>query len=202
MYKVVEKRNAMDDLKIGQKLEIHCYKHNGKLHRQWDEAVVLDIKEDYVVFGNNKTTVVDSDGKVWKTKEPAIMFFFKDRWFNIIGQLKEYGIYYYCNIATPYLIDENVIKYIDYDLDLRVFPNGSFKILDRMEYKYHKKQMHYSNRLDFILRYELGNLIEMARAKISPFRKDDIERYYETYKKIVYSKKNISNKNEISKSTN
>ena len=33
----------MDDLKIGQKLEIHCYKHNGKLHRQWDEAVVLDI---------------------------------------------------------------------------------------------------------------------------------------------------------------
>ena len=189
MYKVVEKRNVMDDLKIGQKLEIHCYKHNGKLHRQWDEAVVLDIKEDYVVFGNNKTTVVDSDGKVWKTKEPAIMFFFKDRWFNIIGQLKEYGIYYYCNIATPYLIDENVIKYIDYDLDLRVFPNGSFKILDRMEYKYHKKQMHYSNRLDFILRYELGNLIEMARAKISPFRKDDIERYYETYKKIVYSKK-------------
>ncbi len=177
-----------DDLKIGQKLEIHCYKHNGKLHRQWDEAVVLDIQKDYVVFGNNKTTVVDSDGKVWKTKEPAIMFFFKDRWFNIIGQLKEYGIYYYCNIATPYLIDENVIKYIDYDLDLRVFPNGSFKILDRMEYKYHKKQMHYSNRLDFILRYELGNLIEMARSKVSPFKKEDIERYYEVYKSLVPSK--------------
>ena len=177
-----------DDLKIGQKLEIHCYKHNGKLHRQWDEAVVLDIQKDYVVFGNNKTTVVDSDGKVWKTKEPAIMFFFKDRWFNIIGQLKEYGIYYYCNIATPYLIDENVIKYIDYDLDLRVFPNGSFKILDRMEYKYHKKQMHYSNRLDFILRYELGNLIEMARSKVSHFKKEDIERYYEVYKSLVPSK--------------
>ena len=177
-----------DDLKIGQKLEIHCYKHNGKLHRQWDEAVVLDIQKDYVVFGNNKTTVVDSDGKVWKTKEPAIMFFFKDRWFNIIGQLKEYGIYYYCNIATPYLIDENVIKYIDYDLDLRVFPNGSFKILDRMEYKYHKKQMHYSNRPNFILRYELGNLIEMARSKVSPFKKEDIERYYEVYKSLVPSK--------------
>ena len=116
------------------------------------------------------------------------MFFFKDRWFNIIGQLKEYGIYYYCNIATPYLIDENVIKYIDYDLDLRVFPNGSFKILDRMEYKYHKKQMHYSNRLDFILRYELGNLIEMARSKVSPFKKEDIERYYEVYKSLVPSK--------------
>ena len=67
----------MDNIKIGDKLEIHCYKHNGKLHRQWDEAVVLDIKDNYIVFGNNKTTVVDSDGRVWNTKEPAILFFFK-----------------------------------------------------------------------------------------------------------------------------
>ena len=172
------------DLKIGEKLEIHCYKHNGRLHRQWDEAVVLDIEEDYIVFGNNKTTVIDSDGKVWRTKEPAIMFFFKNRWFNIIGQLKEYGIYFYCNIATPFLIDDKVIKYIDYDLDLRVFPNGSFKILDRMEYKYHRKQMHYSNRLDFILKYELGNLIDMVRLKQQPFDKKTIEKYYNMYVKI------------------
>ena len=165
---------SVDGIKIGDKLEIHCYKHNGKLHRQWDEAVVLDIYDDYIVFGNNRTTVIDSDGKVWKTKEPAIMFFFKDRWFNIIGQLKDYGIYFYCNIATPVLIDNKVIKYIDYDLDLRVFPNGSFKILDRMEYKYHKKQMHYSNRLDFILKYELGNLIDMVRRNEMPFDRKTI----------------------------
>ena len=155
----------MNDIKVGDKLQIHCYKHDGSLHRKWDEAIVLDIFDDYMVFGNNRTTVVDSDGKVWKTREPAVMFFYKDRWFNVIGQLKDYGIYFYCNIATPALIDNKVIKYIDYDLDLRVFPNGSFKILDRMEYKYHKKQMHYSSRLDFILKYELGNLIDMVTGK-------------------------------------
>ena len=99
----------MNDIKVGDRLEIHCYKHNGKLHRQWDEAVVLEIKDDYIVFGNNKTTVVDSDGRVWKTKEPAIMFFYKDRWITKIGQLKAYGINFYCNIATPYIIDEKVI---------------------------------------------------------------------------------------------
>ena len=178
---------SVDGIKIGDKLEIHCYKHNGKLHRQWDEAVVLDIYDDYIVFGNNRTTVIDSDGKVWKTKEPAIMFFFRDRWFNIIGQLKDYGIYFYCNIATPVLIDNKVIKYIDYDLDLRVFPNGSFKILDRMEYKFHKKQMHYSNRLDFILKYELGNLIDMVRRNEMPFDRKTINDYYEKY---VYLTKN------------
>ncbi len=176
---------SIDDIKVGDILQIQCYKHDGSLHRKWDEAVVLDIFPDYMVFGNNRTTVVDADGKIWKTREPAVMFFFKDRWFNIIGQLKDYGIYFYCNIATPALIDNHTIKYIDYDLDLRVFPNGSFKILDRMEYKYHKKQMHYSNRLDFILKYELGNLIDMVRVKEMPFDKTSINKYYEKYLSLV-----------------
>jgi len=175
----------MNNIKIGDKLQIHCYKHDGSLHRKWDEAVVLDIFDDYMVFGNNRCTVIDSDGKVWKTREPAVMFFYKKRWFNIIGQLKDYGIYFYCNIATPALVEDKVIKYIDYDLDLRVFPNGSFKILDRMEYKYHKKQMHYSSRLDFILKYELGNLIDMVRVREMPFDKETINKYYDKYVKLV-----------------
>ena len=102
-----------NNIKVGDKLQIHCYKHDGSLHRTWDEATLLEIHDDYLVFGNNQTTVVDADGKVWKTKEPAIMFFFKDRWFNIIGQLKDYGIYFYCNIATPALIDNKVIENIN-----------------------------------------------------------------------------------------
>ena len=174
---------------IGDKLEIQCYKHNGKIHRAWNEAVVLDIKKDYIVFGNNKTTVTESEGTTWKTKEPAIMYFFKNKWYNIIAQMKKDGVYYYCNIATPFLIEENTIKYIDYDLDLRVFPNGSFKVLDRIEYKFHKKQMHYSNRLDFILRYELGNLIDIVRKKEFPFDKDIIESYYKKYLEIMNDKK-------------
>ena len=44
----------MKNICIGDKFQIQCYKHNGKIHRSWDEAVVLDIKKDYIVFGNNK----------------------------------------------------------------------------------------------------------------------------------------------------
>lgn len=70
MYKV-------DNIKVGDKLEIHCYKHNGKLHRQWDEAVVLDIKDDYIVFGNNKTTVVDSMAEYGIQKNQLFYIFTK-----------------------------------------------------------------------------------------------------------------------------
>ena len=172
-------------MKVGDKLTIHCYKHNGKIDRISGEAIVLDETDEYLVCANNKVKLIENDGRSHRTKEIAILFFYKKEWYNILAQLKKYGLFYYCNIASPYIIDGNIIKYIDYDLDLRVFPNGSFKILDRMEYRYHKKQMHYSSRLDFILKYELGNLIEMVRAKEDPFNKKTIEAYHQKYIKLV-----------------
>ena len=88
----------------GKKYTIHSYKHNGEVHRSWDEAIYIGETEEYKIFGNYKTLVIESDGRSWRTKEPAIIYFSKKYWFNIIGQLKQNGIYYYCNIASPYII--------------------------------------------------------------------------------------------------
>lgn len=149
----------MNKMCIGDRYQIQCYKHNGKIHRSWSEAVVLDIKKDYIVFGNSKTLVINAEGTSWKTKEPAIMYYFKDKWYNVIAQMKKDGIYYYCNIASPFIIEENTIKYIDYDYDLRIFPTGEYKILDKLEYNYHKKLMNYSDDLDKVITNALTNLI-------------------------------------------
>lgn len=173
-----------DKLVIGKKYIIHGYKHDSKIHRSWDEAVLLEIHDNYLVFGNEKTKVTESDGRTWRTKEPAVLYFFYKNWFNIIGQYKKNGIYYYCNIASPFVIEEDTIKYIDYDLDLRVFPDGSFKVLDRGEYKYHKSIMNYSDQIDTILKTELTNLINIVRKKELVFEPGTVEYYYEKYKSI------------------
>ena len=177
-----------EDIKIGDKYEIHCYKHNGKIHRTWSEATILDVQEDYIVCGNFKTKVTESNGNTHKTKEPAIMFFYKKRWFNIIAQLKKYGLFYYCNIASPYILDEKIIKYIDYDLDLRVFPDGAFKVLDRNEYNYHSKIMNYPKEIDKILNRELSNLIELEQSGKGPFNKKNIDMYYDKYLELKNDK--------------
>ncbi len=181
----------MDKLRIGDHYLIHCYKHNKQLYKVWEEAVLLDILDNCLIFGNNRTKVVEADGRSWRTREPAVMYFFTDRWYNVIGQYKKDGIYYYCNIATPYIIEEGTIKYIDYDLDLRVFPDGSFKILDRGEYQYHKQEMHYSDDLDLILRTELSNLIDEVRKKNWPFQHEDLVRYYDKYRFLKGLEKNV-----------
>ncbi len=171
----------MEKLKIGKRYSIHCYKHDGTIHRAWNEAVLLELHPDYLIFGNDHTKVTESDGRSWHTKEPAIMCFYRNHWYNVIGQYKKDGIYYYCNIASPFLIEENTIKYIDYDLDLRVFADGSFKVLDRGEYNYHKSIMHYSDAIDHILKSELTDLIAKARAKVFPFAPGTVEHYHELY---------------------
>ena len=173
-----------EKLVIGKKYVIHGYKHDSKIHRSWDEAVLLEIHDNYLVFGNEKTKVTESDGRTWRTKEPAVLYFFYKQWFNVIGQYKKNGIYYYCNIASPFIIEENTIKYIDYYLDLRVFPDGSFKVLDRGEYKYHKSIMNYSEQIDTILKSELTHLINIVRKKELVFEPGTVEHYYEKYKLI------------------
>ena len=147
-----------DELVIGKKYEIHSYKHDGSIHRSWDEA--------------------------WRTKEPAILYFYKDKWYNVIGQKKKDGIYYYCNIATPYILEENTVKFIDYDLDLRVYADGSFKVLDRGEYKYHQKLMNYPEKLDKILKDELTNLIELSKSKKDGFNNEEIKKQCAAYERL------------------
>ena len=182
----------MKNMCIGDKLEIQCYKHNKKIHRAWLEAVVLDVKKDYIVCGNNKTTVIESEGTTWKTKEPAIMYFFKNKWYNIIAQMKKDGIYYYCNIATPYIIEENTIKYIDYDLDLRIFPKGDYKILDKLEYEYHKNKMNYSDDLDIVINNAMKDLIKEYTENAYMFKKENNKKYLELYLKLKEEESTIN----------
>src|SRR5699024_12801143 len=80
--------------------------------------------EKVVIGANDKTVVTEGDGRSWITREPAICYFHVERWFNIIGMLKTDGIHYYCNISSPFLYEEKALKYIDYDLDLKVFPRS------------------------------------------------------------------------------
>lgn len=179
----------MNNIKVGNNYFIHSYKHNGRIHKVWEEAILLEENADYLIFGNNQTKVTKSDGRSWRTKEPSIMFFYKKHWFSVIAQIKDYGIQYKCDIASPYILDNNTLKYIDYDLDLKVFSNGSFKVLDRKEYQYHREKMAYPDELDSILKNELSKLIEIVRKKEGPFNKIWINNYYNQYLKIKKNKK-------------
>lgn len=181
----------MSDLVVGDRVFIQSYKHNGSLHRTWSRALVIDETDDFYVAVTDHSWVVEADKRKWLTKEPAICFFYKKRWFNIISMVRKTGIYYYCNIATPSIYDGEAIKNIDYDLDVKVFPDETYMILDQNEYEYHANKMNYSKEIKDMCESEMNSLIEMINKKEDPFNFSYINKYIIKYFSINFEKNNI-----------
>ncbi len=170
----------------GAPMVVHSYKHDGNLHRIWTTSRVVKHEENAIVLANRRTKVIESTGRFWFTKEPSVTWFFKENWFNVIGILRPNGTYYYCNIASPFVVDDEALKYVDYDLDVKVFPDGSYEILDRKEYERHKEHMDYPDDLKSILEKELQKLKTLIENKEGPFEEGLAEDYYKIYEKEGY----------------
>ena len=166
---------------FGHWLASQCYKHDGSLHRCWDRGLVLANNDDFIVIATKKAKVVEYNGRRWFTKEPAVTIFSKKEWWNVICMLKEDGICYYCNIASPALINSRMIKYIDYDLDAKLFPSGDIKILDEKEYLRHIDTYKYTDELDQVLRYSMKLVLRKMEAREFPFNDERIRAYYDKF---------------------
>ncbi len=160
---------------------IQAYKHNEKLHRQWTHSYVLRDDEEYFVLASIRAAVVESDGRKWHTKEPAIFVLSKKNWFNVIAMLKENGVCYYVNIASPAIFDKNFIKYIDYDLDIKLYEDGTTRLLDVSEYKKHADEQGYSEDIKEILQKSVDKVYNMINKKEFPFVDEEILAYYKKF---------------------
>jgi len=168
-------------MKIGDKVVLHSYKHDKSLHRVWKNEFVLENNDEMIIVANKITRVVESNGRFWYTKEPSVSFFYKKRWFNVIGILKKNDLCFYCNIASPILYDDEALKYIDYDLDIKVESDFSFNILDMNEYNRNQKRMNYSEDIKKILIQEMNELKEKVINREFPFDKEYVFEWYNKY---------------------
>ena len=160
--------------KVGEMVKIIAYKHDGSLHRIWHKNVVLDADEKTLLLANHKTSVTENNGRTWVTKESAFVYFHDDCWFNIVCMFREDGCHYYCNLSSPFAYDEDGVKYIDYDLDIKKYPDGKYFVLDEDEYELHKLKYDYGEDIDNILRYNVSKLKHWIEYKLGPFSKEFI----------------------------
>lgn len=166
---------------VGHWLTIKCFKHDGQPHRIWDRGLVLENTDEYIVVATKRAKVVEANGRRWFTKEPAVTIFSKKDWWNVICMIKKSGIVYYCNIASPSLIHEDSIEYIDYDLDAKLFHDNEILLLDEKEYIHHKASYHYSEELDRVLDYQTRKIVKKMKTREFPFDDDKVTDYYNRY---------------------
>lgn len=168
----------------GDFITIKSYKHDGSLHRTWRDTMVLKTSENEVIGLNDHTVVIEDDGRRWVTREPAIVYFHRKYWFNIVAMLRPAGVSYYCNLASPFVLDKEALKYIDYDLDVKVFPDGERRLLDADEYQAHRQRWHYSADIDFLLKEHVKILVDWINRGRGPFSDAYADLWYRRYLEI------------------
>jgi protein associated with RNAse G/E len=101
--------------------------------------------------------------------------------------------YYYINLASPFIIEEDVIKYIDFDLDYRV-PDakaGAINLLDLNEFHEHSVKYQYPEKL-------INKIKQVQSDILNKFNRHEFKHYLD-YELIYYYDNLKGNKNKDDK---
>jgi len=124
--------SAKDTTLIVVKLNIQreeTWRYAGRLLKKEEKGVLIEA------YFNRED--LHFHGIVFKKNDRFIERYFSDRWYNIFelhdrddGRLKGW----YCNVTQPAEFSPGKIAYVDLALDLLVYPDGNFLILDEDEF--------------------------------------------------------------------
>ena len=166
------------DLKQQVIVNVQAYKHDGTLYRQWNGVKVIEISPISIVLLMYKTKVAEFGEQKWVIREPMLWFIPLDnRFFNTTALIRKSGIYYYTNIASPPIFEEGAIKYIDYDIDIKFYPNQKLKLVDVLEYEFHKKKFKYQKSLVEKIDKTTKDVFKMIKYRDEYFDFDVVDSY-------------------------
>lgn len=176
------KSMGYSDQRFNKWIRVQAYKHDGLLHRQWSPAYLAEENDDYWALASTSSSVTESDGRKWITKEHAVFLLYKKKWMNVICMFKKTGgICYYVNIASPTILDKGFLKYIDYDLDVKLFPDLVEMTLDEKEFERHVLTYGYPKDLTEAINRSKDEVHGLIEQKAFPFVDSEIIRIYQKY---------------------
>ncbi len=115
----VVKQNPLGDTKIRYSAEL--LKH---------------LAQGVVISADWKLPARDLGYTVFEPGDHFTEYYYADRWYNIFDIARSDGTHkgWYCNVAEPARISEDVIEQIDLLLDVWVNPQGEVLVLDEDEF--------------------------------------------------------------------
>lgn len=150
---------------------VNSRKFDGKIHRSWQAELKTRSDSLLVLTGEFEQEIAHPHLGVIRRGTISEEFFWFDRWYSIFRFSEPDGAFrnFYCNLNMPPKFENNVLDYIDLDIDILVGKNFEYEILDADEFEQHSKIYNYSPDLIAKTRQTLDELCEMIRLKKLPF---------------------------------
>ena len=140
---------------------VRVLKYDGTEYRCWhasvarreDALLVLDAKFEFDVQH-------DLLGHI-KRGTRTVEYYWLDQWYNVFRFLSDDGVtrLYYCNINTPPRFENDVVSYIDLDIDILVQPDFSYQVLDFEEFDTNAVLYRYSDEVRTNARAAVDELV-------------------------------------------
>ncbi len=103
--------------------------------------------------------------------DSSFEFYWLNRWYNVFrfhepdGNLRNF----YCNINLPFKFAGNILDYVDLDIDILVWKDFSYQILDSDEFLENAKRFSYSDEMRKKVRAARDELISLIETRTFPF---------------------------------
>lgn len=150
---------------------INSRKFDGKIHRSW-QARLIDRHGSLLIFlGEFEAEVNHSQLGVIRRGTISYEYYWFDRWYNIFqfhqpgGELRNF----YCNISEPPKLQGNILDYVDFDIDILVWKDFSYEILDLEEFDENKLKFNYSSKIIKNIQRSVSEIESLIENRRFPF---------------------------------
>ena len=126
-------------------ITINSRKYDGHIRRSWEGGLISENGTHIVLVGKFEEDIGHDEIGLIKKGTVSFEFYWLDRWYNIFrfhepdGTLRSY----YCNITMPPTLADGVLDYVDLDIDVIVWPDNRYEVLDMDDFEQNKVKFGY-----------------------------------------------------------
>lgn len=150
---------------------INSRKFNGVINRSW-QADLINSDESLLTFiGVFDRQIIHPDLGVIRQGTVSFEYYWTNRWYNVFRFHEPDGSFrnFYCNINEPPVLSDDSLNYVDLDVDVLVWKDLSYKVLDLDEFNENSKNFGYPKQIRDKVSESLSELINLIEDKVFPF---------------------------------
>ncbi len=150
---------------------INSKKLDGTVCRSWRADLIFRSETLLTFIGEFEEEVRHPHLGIIRRGTISYEFYWLDRWYNVFrfhepgGELRNF----YCNVNMPPTFEDGVIDYVDLDIDVLVWPNFEYTVLDRDDFESNAVTYSYSSELITNAEASLEQLLSLVERREFPF---------------------------------
>lgn len=150
---------------------ISARKFDGTIGRSW-QCRLIERNDTLLTFvGIFENDVQHADLGFIRRGTISYENYWLDRWYSVFRFHEPNGKFrnYYCNINMPPVLGDRTLDYVDLDIDILVFDDLAYRVLDEDEFRENSKRFCYPEEVISNAKSARDTIISMIERREFPF---------------------------------